>query len=332
MTRRSVLGLLVYTGFEMDSCAGVTLGVGELPGGGRAGLSRQAGPCVEPGLRSDFLPSAAARALYLLAAIPLAPFPPPDAWAGISKDPDVTFHICWGWGRARGSRGCVQAFSITPCSRDGRPSPEVLVCSAVFFNRSPNTHKNDGCALYFPALFFSTWSRWLVVKPLAWAPPAPARGSLRCLGMLRPGAADGNSILNGSDDAVRAGELFAPAPMPESHLLVLHRDATLGANTHPCHPARSPSPRGRALGQTLGLFLQGSGGPEPITPRTGTGANPGVISAGKRWSGAHHPEDGCWGKPWGYFCRKAVVPGVLGGVHRDAPQNLLPVERMLWWG
>ena len=105
--------------------------------GRRSGQDR--GTCIAPGLRSAFLPSAAAVALYLLAAIPLALLPPPNAWAGISEGPDATFCICWGWGRVRGSRSCVQAFSITPCSHAGRPSPKVLVCSAVFLT-GPQIH------------------------------------------------------------------------------------------------------------------------------------------------------------------------------------------------
>lgn len=43
--------------------------------------------------------------------------------------------------------------------------------------------------------------------------------------------------------------------------------------------------------------------------------------------GAHHPEDRHWGKPQGYFCREAVVPSVPGAVQRDAPRNLLCMER-----
>lgn len=183
-----------------------------------------------------------------------------------------------------GAAAACRRFPSHPVHEMGDLPLKFLFALQFFFNRSPNTHKNDGCALYFPALFFSTWSRWPVVKPLAWAPPAPAWGSLRCLGMLQPDAANGNSILNGSDDAVRAGELFAPAPMPESHLLVLHRDATLGANTHPCHPARSPSPLGRALGQTLGLFLKGGGGPwragccaQGCTPKLAAGGKDALV-------------------------------------------------------
>lgn len=256
----------------------------------RSGQDR--GTCVEPGWRSAFLPSAAALALYLLAAVPLALLPPPSAWAGISEGPDATCRICWG--RARRSRGCVQTFSITPCSRDGRPSPKVLVCFAdFFFKGSPNTHKNDGCALCFPALFLSARSRWPVPKPLAQAPPALAWGSLRCLGMLQLGAADGNSILNGSDDAVRASKLFAPAPVPKSHLLVLCGSAAVGANAHLCHPARSPSPRGQVSGQTPGILLQESSG-----PRCGgccaQGCTPKSAVHGKRtrvlWQG--------WGNAW----------------------------------
>lgn len=66
---------------------------------------------------------------------------------------------------------------------------------------------------YFPALFFSAWSRWLVPKPLA----SPALASLQCLEMLQPSAAHGSSVLNGSNDVVRVGEHFALAPMPNSH-------------------------------------------------------------------------------------------------------------------
>ena len=104
----------------------------ELPWGCGVGPSQRAGPrdVRRAGVEISIFPSAAALALYLLAAIPLAPLPPPHARAGISEGPNATFRICWG--RARGSRGCVQAFSITPCSRSGRPSPEVLVCSADF--------------------------------------------------------------------------------------------------------------------------------------------------------------------------------------------------------
>lgn len=64
----------------------------------------------------------------------------------------MTFPIWWGWGRARGSCGCVQAFSITPCSRDGRPSPEVLVCAAVFLT-GPQIHIKMTDAL-FPCSVF----------------------------------------------------------------------------------------------------------------------------------------------------------------------------------
>jgi len=120
------------------------------------------------------------------------------------------------------------------------PRSSCLLCR--FFSRSPNRHKNDGCALCFPGLFFSTWSRRPVPKLLAWAPPALARGSLRCLGMLQLGAADGNAVLKGSDDALGADELFAPAPKPKSCLLVLRGDAALGASTHPYLRAWGPSP------------------------------------------------------------------------------------------
>lgn len=67
---------------------------------------------------------------------------------------------------------------------------------------------------YFPALFFSAWNPWLVLKPLA----SPALASLQCLGMQHPNAAHGRSVLNGSNDAVRVGKHFALAPIPSSHL------------------------------------------------------------------------------------------------------------------
>lgn len=44
-------------------------------------------------------------------------------------------------------------------------------------------------------------------------------------------------------------------------------------------------------------------------------------------SGAHHPEDGHRGKSQGYFGGEVVVFGVLGATHRDAPQNLMCMER-----
>lgn len=44
-------------------------------------------------------------------------------------------------------------------------------------------------------------------------------------------------------------------------------------------------------------------------------------------SGAHHPEDRHRGKSQGYFGGEAVVLGVPGAAHRDAPQNLMCVER-----
>lgn len=65
---------------------------------------------------------------------------------------------------------------------------------------------------YFPALFFSAWSRWLVPKPLA----SPGLASLPCLEMLQPSAAHGRSVLNSSNNAA-LGKRFALTPMPSSH-------------------------------------------------------------------------------------------------------------------
>lgn len=131
----------------------VMLGVGEL----RWGCGVGPWTCIELGLRSAFLPSAAALALYLLAAIPLAPLPPPNARAGISEGPDPTFCICWGWGRGRacGGHGCTPPFSITPRSRAWETFPRSSrALRRVFFNRSPNTRKNQQmCSLFSPLCF-----------------------------------------------------------------------------------------------------------------------------------------------------------------------------------
>lgn len=238
-------------------------GVGELPRGRRVAPSQRGGPWDVRGARVEIRLSPLRSCASALSAGSDSP-----------RSAPASQRLGWDFG---GSRRDVP-YLLGPCPQEPRlragifhhalfmrwetfPQSSCLLRRFFFFNGSPNTHKNDGCALYFPALFLSARSRWPVPKPLARAPLAPAWGSLRCLGMLQLGAADGNSILNGSDDAVRASKLCAPAPMPKSHLLVLCGSATLGANTHLCHPARSPSPQGQASGQTPGILLQESSGP-----------------------------------------------------------------------
>lgn len=128
MSQCDVMGLLVYTGLEMGSCAGVVLGVaggwgiaGGVQGWAVAGQDR--------GLRPTFLPSAAVLALYLPAAIPLALLPPPSARAGISEGPHATFRVCR-------SHSCLQLFPPHPAHALGDRPPTFLL-APPFFSQVP---------------------------------------------------------------------------------------------------------------------------------------------------------------------------------------------------
>lgn len=203
MSQCNGLALLVYTGDGFAVGDGVAMG--DAGGRGMAvGTRGWAGPwdVHRAGVGMSRLPSTAALAPYLLAAIPLAPRP--TAGLGFRRVPTRRFVFA----------GAAPAGSAAAFTRwETFPRSSCLLCG--FFSRSPNTHKNEGC-LSISLLVFSARSTWPVLELLAWAAPAPPRGSLRCLVMLQPGAADGNSILNGSDDAPRAARLFVPALMPKS--------------------------------------------------------------------------------------------------------------------
>lgn len=71
----------------------------------------------------------------------------------------------------------------------------------------------------------------------------------------------GHPILNISEDAVRAGELCEAAPVPRSHLLLLHGDATGFSQLRVQTPCLEPITLRTGFGAAPGLLLQGSGGP-----------------------------------------------------------------------